>query len=186
MFHRLEMGKASGLDVRPLSLCHHCNYDLRLANTETPAPYEQSAADVAKRATEWMDNDGISSTLDVGFYTVLHQICKLLLSKRWGKPLFNFISSKVNVSNGLFELSGDMAGVNRSFIEHHSITDRHLILQFAYWLLADPAKRLNMVQKQKIVLFNRLYRDFSQMPDWYREVLHKTSHTRSTRRIDGY
>ena len=181
MFHRRELGKTSELDDRPLSLCYKCNNDLRLAKVEKPERYEQSAAVQAVLASEWLEADTILPTLDVSFYMVLHHACKLILSERWGRELLNFISSQVGVNFLVLDTIGDVEVKKRAFFEHHSITKRYDILHRAYWLLAEPATRLKETVELKAIRFNRLYRDFNLLPDWYQKILHDISHSKSRR-----
>lgn len=179
MFHRRELGKTAELDVQPLSLCFRCDYDLRSANAEKPAPYEESAANLAVLTSEWLENAVILLTLDASFYTILHQACKLILSERWENNLLNFISSQVSVKFQILGSAGDMGAPKRAFFEHYSVTERHDILHYAYWILADPAARLNEALKYKALRFNRLYRDLHLLPDWYRKVLFEIKHRES-------
>jgi len=176
VFHRRELGKTEELDVKPLSLCYLCNQDLRLVKTVKPATFDLLANDLSVHATEWLENDSIASTSDVSFYTVLHHICKLLLSNRWGKQLRDFIMLQAKVNRKVLDLAFDRSTPLRLFFEHHSVDNRHKLILLAYWLIAEPALRFKDALKSKSIMFNRLYKDFHFMPEWYRVIIRSLPH----------
>lgn len=174
MFHRRELGKSASLDMRPLSLCYNCDYDLRLAAAPKPLPYERSAAALSADATGWLEQAGPAAK-EVGFYTALHQICKLLDSETWGRKLRTFATDRLGL-DGSIHPEGEISPIKRAFFEHRPIAERHRILHIAYWLLADPAARLGEPLLSKSFRFNRLYRDLHFMPAWYRDTIAELPH----------
>src|SRR6185369_15878240 len=135
MFHRRELGKSTLLDIRALSLCYKCDYDLRLTPAQKLWSYEQSAAELASDTTGWLEN-AAPAAREVSYYTVLHQICKLLISKTWGQHLRDFAMGQLGLDFSS-ELAAEGSSINRAFFEHRTIAERHHILHIAYWLLAD-------------------------------------------------
>lgn len=174
MFHRRELGKGDHLDIQPLSLCCNCDYDLRLTKAQNLMPYENSASDLALATTVWQEST-IPSERDVGFYSVLHQVCKLLVSEKWGRNLLSFAKGQLGLDFDIDPI-GDSDSVKRSFFEHRTIAERHHILHLAYWLLAKPEIRLKKILDSKIVRINRLYKDLPLMPNWYHKIIQELPH----------
>lgn len=159
---------------RDVECGYKCDHDLRSATAPKPAPYEQSVSVLAADATGWLEN-AHSAAKEVGFYVVLHQICKLLASEKWGRKLRDFAVEQLGLDICI-DLKGEADSVARTFFEHRTIVERHQILHIAYWLLADPTTRLRDPLESKGVRFNRLYRDLHFFPTWYRDALAELPH----------
>lgn len=169
MYHRRELGKGSSLDLQPLSLCYKCDHDLCSVMAPKAVSYEQSASVIAADAIGWLEQAQPISK-DVGFYVVLHQICKLLTSEKWGRNLLSSAADQLGLDIRI-DRKGKPDSVARTFFEHRTIDERNQILHIAYWFLADPATRLRKVLETKRVRFNRLYRDLHSIPTWYQTII---------------
>ena len=109
-------------------------------------------------------NDGVDARYDVGFFAVLHQLCKIMLVHSQHAHLRQFVSAKI----GAPEIQ--LRPRHKSF-EHYSLEERHVLIQLAMWLLSDPEKRILDAWRNKAVRYNVLKKDFSPTPQWYRDIV---------------
>ena len=61
---------------------------------------------------------------------------------------------------------------HKSF-EYYSLEERHVVIQLAMWLLADPEVRIVDAWRNKAVRYNVLKKDFQPRPQWYREIVER-------------
>lgn len=152
MFHRVEQGKPKKIDVETLDSCWHCSQPLSSAIAE-PIQLIPKLVDM-----KWTS---LLRSIDRQFYpagglnfqniTLLHQLCRLLSSKKYRPKLAKYISDKV----GYPSLELEPASL---IFEQRSIQERHAILQMAWWLMTNR-KRIKTAIKEKALRINWLYRD---------------------------
>ncbi len=165
-FHRREMGKFSKVDSGSITLCHACEFDLRESPVRLPLIYDNSAYQMWAPALQMLEGCEVDARYDVGFFAVLHQLCKIMLMQTSHVRLRKYVSEKI----GAPEIQ--LHARHKPF-EHYSLEDRHVLIQLAIWLLADPESRIVEAWRNKAVRYNVLKKDFKQMPGWYRDVVKK-------------
>ena len=63
--------------------------------------------------------------------------------------------------------------------ENYSLEDRHVVIQLAIWLMADPETRIVDSWQNKAVRYNMLNKDFKPRPQWYREIVKRCANWRA-------
>lgn len=162
-FHRVELGHYERAEDWSLARCHACRFDLRSAPVEKPVFYEASSQSLMLDLLHLLEGR-VDSRFDIGFLGVLHQMCKIMLTRIKHVRLHGYVTEQVNAPSVVL-LSG------RISFEEHSLRERHHVMQLAAWLLADPAKRITDSWQSKAVRYNLLKKDFNSMPRWYHEIL---------------
>lgn len=170
-FHRIEQGHYGSADDSPLAVCHRCGFDLRQAPLVAPVTYEDSSYQTMLGALSTIDGRA-DQRFDVGFFSVLHQLCKIILSEDKHTKLREYLISRVGAEDVPLE-----PGMN--WVEERLLHERHHVIQLGMWLMADPAKRIVNAWREKVVRYNVLKRDFERMPHWYREVVERCSDWRA-------
>jgi hypothetical protein len=174
-FHRGEMGKFSLVESGSITLCHACGFDLRNSPVKAPVIYDASVCQTWLPTLRLLEGyNWIDAHYDVGFFAVLHQMCKLMLTHYSHVHLQQYVSEKI----GAPEIQ--LRPKHESF-EHYTLEERHVVIQLALWLLADPEVRIVEAWRSKAVRYNVLKKDFQMMPQWYRNVVGKCADWRSVR-----
>lgn len=177
IFHRLELGKHETIEVGPMSECHACRFDLRGAATVSPLIYDEEVLSLMRQSSLLLEGGRSSVEMDLGTLGVLHQLCKLMISRHGKLHLREFVVGRLGVSDIPLE------GTHFPF-ELRPIWERHHVLQLAWWLVADLEARLAEAWKAKVVRYNLLYRDFEDRPEWYDSIVGKFSDWRKDNRLD--
>lgn len=163
-FTRREMGKFSQVDAGLITQCHVCDFDLRNAKAVKPVIYGESAAQTWLPALQMLEGELVDARYDVGFFAVLHQMCKILLAHGQHVHLQKYVADKIGAPEVAL-LSG-----NAPF-ENYSLEDRHVVIQLAMWLMTDPEARIVGAWRNKVVRYNMLNKDFQPSPQWYRDIV---------------
>ncbi|OIQ84245.1 TniQ [mine drainage metagenome] len=163
-FHRREMGKFSQVDAGLITQCHVCDFDLRKSSAVKPAIYDESAYLKWLPALRMLEGDGVDSRYNVGLFAVLHQLCKIMLTHYQHVHLRQYVSDKI----GAPEIA---LHPRHEPFEHYSLEARHVVIQLAMWLLADPETRIVDAWRNKAVRYNVLNKDFKPRPKWYRDIV---------------
>ena len=172
-FTRREMGKFSQVDAGLITQCHVCDFDLRNSKVVKPVIYDESAAMTWLPALKMLEGETVDARYDVGFFAVLHQMCKILLAHGQHVHLQKYVANKIGAP-AVALLSG-----NAPF-ENYLLEDRHVVIQLAVWLLADPEVRIVDAWRNKAVRYNMLNKDFKLRPRWYRDVVKACANWRVT------
>lgn len=171
-FHRIELGRYGVIEEEPMTLCHECGFDLREAPVNAPVFYEDSSRQLMQEVLNMLEGGG-GTKFDLGFFSVLHQMCKILLSNTKHIGLRRYVSDQVNTLDVPLQ-------TGKVCYEERSIQERHRIIQLGMWLMNDPEHRvIDAWKKAKAVRYNVLKRDFHEMPGWYREVVLRCSNWRN-------
>ncbi len=164
-FHRREMGKFSQVDAGSITQCHACDYDLRKAKVVKPVIYDESAYLAWSPTLRMMEVDGdVDAKYNLGFFSVLHQLCKIMLTHYSHEHLRQYVSEKIKAPEIMLH------PMHKSF-EHYSLEERHIVIQLAMWLMADPEVRIVDAWRNKAVRYNVLNKDFQPRPQWYRGIV---------------
>jgi hypothetical protein len=166
-FHRIELGRYGSADEEPLTFCHQCGFDLRNSPVIAPTFYEESSRQVMLEVLSTLEENK-GRRFDSGFFNVLRQTCKILLSKTKHIKLRAYVVGQFNASE-LFLESG-----RRSF-EERPLQERHYIVQLGMWVMAAPEQRIGRARRERAVRNNVLKRDFERMPQWYRDIVARYS-----------
>lgn len=162
-FHRIELGRYGSTDEVPLTFCHECEFDLRRAPLIAPTFYEKSSRQTMLRVFRRLEGED-GKRFDAGFFSVLHQMCKILLSNTKHVRLREYVIGRANAPNMPLE-------VGKKSFEERPLQERHHVIQLGMWLLTEPEQRIVEVWRVKAVRYNMLKKDFSRMPLWYRETV---------------
>lgn len=173
VFHRREMGKFSIVDAGIITQCHACDFDLRKSKVESPSIYDESAYQTWLPALRMLEGlEGDYACYDVGIFSVLHQLCKILSTHYLHVHLRQYVSEKIGAPIIAFH-------PKHKSIESYSLEDRHVVIQLAMWLLAEPEVRIIEAWRDKAVRYNLLKRDFKPRPQWYRDIVERCSNWRT-------
>lgn len=151
-FHRIELGKPKRSDVDSLDCCWQC--DKKLSSIATQ-PVIITPTLVDRRWTH------ILQSIDRQFYpagalnyrnlALLHQICRLMGSKKHSVKLIQYISKK-----GKYPLIN--VSVLSLPLELRPVQERHNLLMMAYWITTRK-RNINEVVKVRTIPTNILYKD---------------------------
>jgi hypothetical protein len=144
-----------------LCACHVCKFDYRHAPTRPYTPYDASIGAVVDQIAAYVTASRGAANL--GRMDVLHQFCKVMVSRRIPAKLQTYIAAQLVVP--VLPISPE-----RQAFELRSITERHHVIQLSAWLLADIDARLTAAWQAGAVRYNSLTREFSDLPIWYREL----------------
>ncbi|MDD5299325.1 MAG: TniQ family protein [Gallionella sp.] len=173
-FHRREMGKFSQVDAGSITQCHACDFDLRKSPVTAPVIYDNSAYQTWLPALRILEGcSEVEARYGLGFFAVLHQLCKIMLMHYSHVHLRQYVSGKI----GTPEIQ--LHPKHKSF-EHYSLKERHVVIQLGMWLLTDPEARIIDAWRNKAVRYNVLKKDFQLRPRWYREIMEKCTDWQET------
>jgi hypothetical protein len=167
-FHRREMGKFSQVEAGLITQCHVCDFDLRESKVVAPIIYDKSAGSTFLSALRMLEGDVVDARYNLGFFAVLHQLCKIMLTQNAHAHLRQYVSEKISTPEVALRTK------HESF-EYYSLEERHVIIQLGMWLLADPEARIMDAWRNKAVRYNVLKKDFQPRPRWYRDIVEKCS-----------
>ena len=169
-FHRIELGCYGSADEGPLTFCHQCGFDLRGSPVVKPSFYEDSSRQVMLEVLHMFEGKDTHG-FDAGFFSVLHQMCRLLLSNTRHTKLREYVI-------GLAKAPDLLLQPGKKGCEERSIRERHHIVQLGMWLMVDPDKRIVEAWRNKVVRYN-LLKGLEGTPQWYRKVATYCSDWRS-------
>jgi len=169
-FHRIELGYYDRAESWSLTHCHDCGFDLRNSPLHAPVFYENSSRSLMLDTLQILE--GVEDKkFDAGCFSVLHQMCKILLSNAKHVRLYKHVSEQVAAPNILL-----LAG--RASFEESSLQVRHHIIQLGMWIMAKPATRIEEAWRMRAIRYNVLKKDFRKMPRWYQNFIRKCSNWR--------
>ena len=166
-FHRIEQGRLNRTDVESLDCCWRCGAQLSTAPAilveipyrSTFKPWNSILSIIDRQFTN-------SGPVDYQRLTLLHQVCRLLVSRSLSPRLQQYICQKAGYP--------DMDLISRDLIfEQRDIPQRHYILLLAWWLITRNHSKLKIAVREKGVRENELYRDLEpDFKDYMLRVLH--------------
>ena len=178
-FHRRELGRPTVLDPGLLCSCSECGFDLRRTETHKASAVENQSFSLFREILAELEGPTRSGYHHVcmEFMDVLHQLCKILISRRSKLRLYNFVLGQINVTPR--ELTK-----GRFAFEEQSLDERHFIVQLGLWLMVDPANRLSCAWKSGAVLYNYLLKDMESPPHGFATLVspfNRLTHPRGRR-----
>lgn len=162
-FYRRDFGR--GVDeAGAICLCYQCKFDLRAAQQEPVAIYDDGAFQLYVDMLQALDGTARDAgRFDLKFHAVAHQLCKVMLSVQNRDQLRQYIAKILGV-----EIAPVLHG--KMPFEQRRVFDRHQVVSFALWLLADPEERIRAAWQAKAVRFNLLLKDFRDAPKWFADL----------------
>lgn len=154
-FHRIELGKTNLINVDSLDKCWQCEEKLSDVPVNVIDTKPISIFNIWNRVLGVIDRGFINSgPINYDRLILLHQVCKIISSKRFNQHIQKYIC----VKSGLpFILIREC-----TFFEQYSVSERHYILMLAWWLLGNTPRKLQESLKRKAIVTNHLYRDSSE------------------------
>lgn len=186
-YHRRDFTKNIEL-AGTMANCHFCGADLRLARTIPIDIIDPQAYDYYKSMLKGLKSFD-SKNFDLCFYSVIHQLCKILISRSNYGRLANYIAKNTINYNG--EIEHLICDIQNLKIESMRTMKRYIIISLALWLIIDARRRLGDAWRAKAVQYNSLTKDFSNPPKWYKKIAmqlnrrQKSSHPLGTARADS-
>jgi hypothetical protein len=164
--HRRDIGK--GIDESmALSNCHVCQYDYRAGPFSRPLCNDVGCFDHhCDLLRELHRSDASQLIFDIGYVSVLHQLCKVIMSRSNGGSLHRYLARMMGL-----EASDIQRG--RVTLEARRVAERHQVVTSALWVLMLPEERLRKAWEEKVVRYNHLVKDFRALPHWYRNLTFK-------------
>ena len=117
-----------------------------------------------------LDNE--AGRFDLGFYAVMHQLCRVMGTQQNGGKLQNYVAEHL-------QLPVVPATRGRTTIEQRRTAERHQLLLCALWLMVNLQPRLEAAWLGKAVRYNLMLRDFDDPPGWFRLLVRRFSNWRS-------
>lgn len=163
VLHRRDIGR----DIHEsmgLAYCQECGADYREAPQAPAKGADDTSLSMHLRILESLQakNSGATPPYDLGFFTVLHQLCKVLGTAPNAGRLYRWVASQAQ---------GDWPPMQprRATVESRRVQERHALVSQALWLLEDT-DRLTVAWRDKAVRFNHLLKDLHEPPRWYSQV----------------
>lgn len=170
-FHRRDMGKGADGIGELLSDCHHCGFDLRIAQTVVAPRYNEAAM-------EWLESlradlvTGTDPDTCLEKLAVMRQLTRLLTSTLARVDLHSHVCEAVGIDEPLLTKGEKVPFESRSLLE------RHHLIQLVAWLMADLEPRLRSAWSARALRYNHMKKDFDDAPDWYICIVDKFANWR--------
>jgi hypothetical protein len=160
-------------DALPMHVCPLCETDLRSAVwrpvTFPTEGLQQFSSQILRSV---MLPRGAVGKFDLGFFAVLHQLCRVICSKPNRRLLLRHLTAKLG------QADEPLLPTGRIGVEDLRRDVRHQVLACALWLMEDLEARLKEAWLAKAVRYNLMLKDFYQAPKWYRTVTDRFSNWR--------
>lgn len=154
-FHRVELGKPDLIDVATLDECWECSSKLSDVPTRTIDLKPKSIFSIWNRVIGVIQRGFINSgPVNYDRLILLHQLCKIISSKRFNYDIQRYICDKSGIPFSVIS--------NHRYIEQHDVNERHYVLKLAWWLLGNSVSKLQESLNKGAIVHNYLYRDTSE------------------------
>lgn len=166
MYYRVDFGRDIK-KVLPIYACFSCGFDLR-ASVHSPVcfPSDELHNYYDELLGELVCGDCGKAGYSVYFFDVLHQLCKVMGTRKNQGKLLGYVLK-------LLSMSVVEQPTGWTTIEERRRDERFLWLLAALWLTMDLESRLYEAWKAKVVRYSSLNKDFLVGPSWYRSVLQR-------------
>lgn len=150
-----------------MHVCHACGCDFRdSTRTEAFLPDGEIQQIFDEMLLSLAEPQEGSGQFDLGFYAVVHQLCRVMISAQNLGKLQAFIADQLELSHLLPQL-------RRISFEHLRQDDRHQLLLCACWLIANHETRLELAWRAKTVRYNLMLKDMEEAPKWYKSSIER-------------
>lgn len=141
-FHRIELGKVKTIDAETLDECWQCGNRLSDILIDSISLKPKSIFSIWNRVLGVIQRGFINSgPINYERLILLHQICKIISSRRFNCNIQQYICDKSGLP--FYSIRECL------YFEQHSVSERHYILQLAWWLLGNKSTKLQESIKQK-------------------------------------
>lgn len=160
VFHRRDFGKELE-NAGSICCCTECGFDFRQA--------AKNQANLPTRDVEELFCDMLAFVsgarrgaqgFDLGFFAVLHQLCRIMGMKGNGCRLRFFTAARLG-------LPVEPITLGRTAVEHRRVSIRHELMLCALWLMGNLQERVAAAWEAKAVRYNLLLKDMADAPLWY-------------------
>lgn len=160
MHYRGDFGRELR-DALPMHVCPACGADFRgAARREAVFPSEEVKEIFDEMLLSLYRPAAEIGRFDLGFFAVLHQLCRVIGSRQNQGKLQRYLAEQVGIPTVPLP-------VRRLTFEQHRRDERHLWLLCALWLMIDLEPRLRGAWLAKAVRYNLMVKDFDRAPRWY-------------------
>lgn len=153
-------------------VCHACGYDFREAERILAffpdGEIQQILDEMLLSLAEPPEGSG---QFDLGFYAVVHQLCRVMMSGQNLGKLQAFVADQL-------ELPHLLPTLHRACFERWRRDERHQLLLCVLWLMAELEPRLESAWRAKAVRYNLMLKDFDESPRWYSMTVDRFSNWR--------
>lgn len=160
MYYRRDFGKEL-TEAGPICACYACGFDFRNATQAAP---EFATLEIENLFREMLESlrapSGQSGQFDLGFFTVLHQLIRIMGMRKNGDRFRRHIVGCIGCDLPTMQLG-------RNSIEFRTRLMRHYLISLGLWLFRDLRARLSEAWRVKAVRYNSLTKDLSASPGWY-------------------
>ncbi len=168
IFHRRDFGVELE-KAGPICRCHACGFDFREAVRGMADFPDEEIREMSSEMLGFLQRPaGGTKRFDLGFFTVLHQFCRIMGSRQNAGRLREFVAGRLGMEVAEIELG-------RSAFEHRRVAERHNLLLYALWLMAAPAERVREAWEAKSVRYNLMLKDIDESPMWFRQLAARCS-----------
>jgi len=157
--HRRDIGRDL-TESKGLAYCQRCGADYRGFPRQKAEGADSQGLALHKGILESLTGPPL---YDLGFFAVLHQLCKVLGSGANAGRLYGWTDKQL-------EVVWPLPSPRRATFESRRILERHMLVSLALWLLEDLPARLTDAWRQKAVRFNHLVKDLDHPPRWYADL----------------
>lgn len=174
--HRGDFGRELK-DALPMHVCAVCQTDFRLAaHHPVTFPTEELQLFSDQMLQSVLTSGDQVGKFDLGFFAVLHQLCKVICSRSNHRLLLHHLMARLG------QADEPLLPAGRIGIEDLRSDARRQVLTCALWLMEDLDARLKDAWRAKIIRYNLMLKDFDRMPRWYLTIVKEFS---SWRQING-
>jgi hypothetical protein len=162
--HRRDIGRDLA-ESKGLAHCQKCGADYRAASRKQAVGADYQAHSMHQELLHAVtENSNGRSHYNLGFFGVLHQLCKALGASANAGRLSRWVETQPGITAAV------LPSPRRATFESRRIHERHALVSLALWLLCDLPLRLTAAWRDKAVRYNHLLKDFDQPPRWYADV----------------
>lgn len=172
--HRRDIGR-DVTESKGLAHCQKCGADYRTAQRTEATSTNNQGLTTHRAVLNSLIHPQTKPAYDIGFFSVLHQLCKVLGSGSNAGKLYRWIGRQL-------ASPFPSPSPRRATLESRRVMERHALVSLALWLLDDLAIRLAAAWRDKTVRFNHLLKDFDQPPRWFADVCTPFRRPMSSRR----
>ncbi len=155
-FHRIELGKTNVIDVDNLDECWQCGCKLSDVHADNIVLKPKAIFTIWNRVLGVVQRGFINSgPVNYDRLILLHQLCKIIASKRFNHNIQRYICDKSGMP--FCDIS------EKRYFEQYDVNERYYILTLAWWLLGNTSAKLEESLKSNAIKVNYLYRDSQEL-----------------------
>lgn len=164
MYYRRDFGKEL-VEAGAICACSVCGFDFRRAVHVVPGfPMQEIEKLFREVLVSLQEAHEASGRFDLGFFTVLHHLIRIMGMRQNGDRLRHYIAERVGCDVPPLALG-------RIPIEFRTRAARHHLLSLGLWLFGDLRARLQEAWCMRAVRYNLLSKDLHRAPAWYLAIV---------------